>query len=210
VRILICSQHPMLVEALADRLRDAGHDVERIVEAPHFAHASLRRHRPDLVITDEWAPGTESLVEDLDFALLVLSDHDGAPAVDGSRRTAVVAERTTTLDEIMSLVGKFRAMQAGERPALRVHPLSPAGPNGSRRLAAFLSARERDVIRELVRGADTATLARRLHISQSTARDHVQSVLTKMGAHSRIQLVSIAVREGLVDPSTGLWLFDGR
>jgi two-component system nitrate/nitrite response regulator NarL len=70
----------------------------------------------------------------------------------------------------------------------------------------FLNARERGVVSELVRGSDTATLARRLHISRSAARDHVQTVLTKMDAHSRIELVSIAVREGLVDPTTGLWL----
>jgi two-component system nitrate/nitrite response regulator NarL len=64
------------------------------------------------------------------------------------------------------------------------------------------------VLSELVRGADTTTLARRLAISRSTARDHIQSVLTKMNAHSRLELVSIAVKDRLVDPTTGLWLYD--
>jgi two-component system nitrate/nitrite response regulator NarL len=198
----------MLVEVLADLLEHAGDEVVRIVDAPHVAQASLRQHRPDLVITDEWAPGTDTLVDDLDFALLLLPDQDGVPTVDESRRTAVVAKRTVGLHEVVALVTHIRAIRAGEVSAPRVHSIATAESNGHPRLATFLSARERDVIRELVRGADTATMARRLHISRSTARDHVQRVLTKMDAHSRIQLVSIALRERLVDPTTGLWLLD--
>jgi two-component system nitrate/nitrite response regulator NarL len=208
VRILICSKQPMLVTALTDRLRTTGDDVVSIVGAVHWAHADLRQHRPDVVITDEWAAGTDHLVEDLDFALLLLSAQAGGPVVDASRRTVLVAERASTLQEIVSLVTGIRAMQAGETPPAPVHSLPTAGSNASRRLARFLSAREREVLSELVRGADTATVARRLNISRSTARDHIQSLLTKMNTHSRIELVSIAVHGGLVDPTTGLWLVD--
>ena len=46
----------------------------------------------------------------------------------------------------------------------------------------FLTARERQVLAALVRGADTRQMARSLGISTTTTRCHVQSVLTKMGA----------------------------
>jgi two-component system nitrate/nitrite response regulator NarL len=58
----------------------------------------------------------------------------------------------------------------------------------------------------LVRGEDTAKLARRLGISRTTVRCHVQSVLTKMGAHSRLEVATTAVRTGVVSPRTGEWL----
>lgn len=208
MRIVICSKQPMLVMALTDRLRTTGDDVMSIVGAVHSAHADLRQHRPDVVITDEWAAGTDHLVQDLDFALLLLAAQPRGSVADVSRRTVLVAERAATLQEIVSLVRGIKAMQAGEPPPTHVHSLPTAGSSASRRLARFLSAREREVLSELVRGADTATVARRLNISRSTARDHIQSLLTKMNVHSRIALVSIAVQGGLVDPATGSWLVD--
>ena len=206
MRVLICSKRPLLVMALAERLQRAGDDVVSIVDAPHSAHSTLREHLPEVVISDEWPSGTDRLVEDLDFTLMLLADQADTPSVDGSRRIVVLPERSATLHDILALVARLRERRGGPAPNGRA--TSSARPNENRRLATFLSAREREVVSQLVQGADTATLARRLRISRSTARDHVQNVLTKMHAHSRIELVSLAVREGLVDPTTGLWLGD--
>jgi two-component system nitrate/nitrite response regulator NarL len=38
-------------------------------------------------------------------------------------------------------------------------------------------------------------------VGVSTARTHIDAVLSKLGAHSRLQAVAYAVREGLVDSS---------
>ncbi len=76
------------------------------------------------------------------------------------------------------------------------------------RLAEYLSPRERQVLSALVRGKDTAALARSLSMSTNTARSHVQNVLTKLGAHSRLAAVRVAVQMGMVDPRTGEWLID--
>jgi DNA-binding CsgD family transcriptional regulator len=34
----------------------------------------------------------------------------------------------------------------------------------------------------------------------NTVRNHVQSVLAKLDAHSKLEALSIAIREGLIDP----------
>jgi two-component system nitrate/nitrite response regulator NarL len=207
-RIMICSRRPMLVKALADHLQRAGFDVIGVDGTARGAHMAFRRHRPDVVITDEWPAGTDHLVDDLNFALLLLSVDPAEAVVNAWRRTVLVAERSATLHEVVTLVAELQATQDREMPAARLRSMPSARPSGSRRLARFLSPREREVLSELVRGADTTTLARRLAISRSTARDHIQSVLTKMNAHSRLELVSIAVKDRLVDPTTGLWLYD--
>jgi two-component system, NarL family, nitrate/nitrite response regulator NarL len=62
------------------------------------------------------------------------------------------------------------------------------------------------VLGALVRGDDTSKLARSLGIASATARCHVQNVLTKLGAHSRIEAATNAVRHGMVSPNTGRWL----
>ncbi|MGH3877772.1 MAG: LuxR C-terminal-related transcriptional regulator, partial [Actinophytocola sp.] len=57
-------------------------------------------------------------------------------------------------------------------------------------LAHALSRREREVLAELVTGADTRALARRLVVSEHTVNDHVKSVLAKTGTTTRQTLLS--------------------
>jgi two-component system nitrate/nitrite response regulator NarL len=49
-------------------------------------------------------------------------------------------------------------------------------------------------------------VARSLGIASTTARCHIQSLLTKMGAHSRLEVATVAVRSGMVSPASGEWL----
>ncbi len=51
------------------------------------------------------------------------------------------------------------------------------------------------------RGMSNAELAARLHITPGTAKAHVASLRSKLGARDRVQLVIIAYEAGLVSPS---------
>jgi DNA-binding NarL/FixJ family response regulator len=59
---------------------------------------------------------------------------------------------------------------------------------------AKITAREHEVLRLLVRGADNESIARALVISPQTARTHVQNILTKLRVHSRLEAVAFARR----------------
>jgi DNA-binding NarL/FixJ family response regulator len=66
-----------------------------------------------------------------------------------------------------------------------------------------LTRRELELLIHLARGSSNKTIAAELHLSLNTVRNYVQSVLTKLGAHSKLEAVSTAVREGIIDyPST--------
>ena len=67
------------------------------------------------------------------------------------------------------------------------------------RLAAFLTTRERECLRLLVDGLDTTRMATALGVSPATVRTHVQSLLVKLGVHSRLEAASLAVRYRLVE-----------
>jgi len=67
-----------------------------------------------------------------------------------------------------------------------------------RRLAGYLTRRERDCLALLVEGLDTTSMAKRLGLSRTTVRTHVQSVLTKLGVHSRLEAASLTIRYGLL------------
>jgi two-component system, NarL family, response regulator DevR len=62
-----------------------------------------------------------------------------------------------------------------------------------------LTNRELDVLRQLARGATNRTIAEELFLSVNTVRNYVQAILTKLGAHSKLEAVSKAVREGIID-----------
>jgi DNA-binding NarL/FixJ family response regulator len=67
------------------------------------------------------------------------------------------------------------------------------------RAIAGLSPREREVLHLLAAGLESMAIAERLHISPRTERNHVASVLAKLGVHSRRQAVMLALRYGIVE-----------
>ena len=62
-----------------------------------------------------------------------------------------------------------------------------------------LSRRELEVLRWLATGATNAQIAQRLAISEHTVRNHVHSVMRKLGVATRTDAVATALRRGLVD-----------
>ena len=65
---------------------------------------------------------------------------------------------------------------------------------------AELTGREREVLELLANGMRPKQIARELVISPKTVASHLQSVLGKLGVHSRAEAIAIAYREGFVGP----------
>ncbi len=63
---------------------------------------------------------------------------------------------------------------------------------------ATLTRRERNVLQLLADGETTASAARRLEISESTVRTHVEHMRTKLGARTRAELVALGYRLGFL------------
>jgi PAS domain S-box-containing protein len=66
--------------------------------------------------------------------------------------------------------------------------------------AEDLTAREREVLRCLMQGLSNQAAADRLDVTVNTVRNHVQRVLYKLDAHSKLEAVVVATRDGLLDP----------
>ncbi|MBV7256855.1 response regulator transcription factor [Pacificimonas sp. WHA3] len=62
-----------------------------------------------------------------------------------------------------------------------------------------ITARERQVLFGIARGASNPDLAERLGISANTVDKHRTSLMRKLGAHSAAELVAIALRDGLLE-----------
>jgi two-component system nitrate/nitrite response regulator NarL len=63
----------------------------------------------------------------------------------------------------------------------------------------FLTDREWEVMRCIMDGQTTEQMAETLGVQRSTARTHVQNLLTKLGVHSRLQAAALMAAHGTVD-----------
>lgn len=61
-----------------------------------------------------------------------------------------------------------------------------------------MTNREHEVLRLLAAGASTGAIAAKLGISPATARNHINKILSKLGVHSRLEAVTLALRSGLL------------
>jgi two-component system response regulator DesR len=77
------------------------------------------------------------------------------------------------------------------RPVVEAEACPPAARIG-------LTHREYDVLRQLGQGLDASRIATALGISLHTTRDHIKSVMAKLGVHSQLGAVVSAERLGLI------------
>ena len=66
--------------------------------------------------------------------------------------------------------------------------------------AERLTSREREILRLVAGGLTTSTIASKLCISQTTVRNHIQHILAKLGAHSRLEAVTFVFGQELLAP----------
>jgi len=71
-------------------------------------------------------------------------------------------------------------------------------PRGPMPRAPQLTSRQNQVLQLLGEGASTEQIAKVLHLSKETVRNHIRHVLRALGAHSRLEAVATAHRQGLL------------
>lgn len=85
-------------------------------------------------------------------------------------------------------------------PAQRMRAAVRAGgtDHAAAELVSALTDRERSVLRHLAQGDSNAQIARALHLSQGTVKDHVSAILAKLGVAGRVPAALIAARADLL------------
>jgi DNA-binding NarL/FixJ family response regulator len=96
------------------------------------------------------------------------------------------------------VAGAVSAVHAG---LLAIHPDALAPPAAAAAAPAAvlpLTSREREILELIAEGANNRVVAARLAISRHTVKFHVASILAKLGARSRTEAVTLALRTGLL------------
>jgi PAS domain S-box-containing protein len=94
----------------------------------------------------------------------------------------------TYVDQILCAAARLPHPQSTMAP-YRLDPLTAYAP---------LSPREKEVLNLLVQGQAAQEIAQTLGISYATVRNHLQKILHKLGVHSQLEAVVLAVKHHLV------------
>ena len=208
VRVVLVDDHEILLESLFHLLSDQpGIEVTARARTAAEAVDACRAAPPDIVVMDYHLPDGDGI----DTAQRIRAEH---PAIKVLMLTAQNKESIllraieagcagfVTKDRaVAELLDAIRVVASGEAwiPPELVTRLLPRLKRTYRGVVADLTPREIEVLRLAARGLANGAIAEELHISVNTARNHVQNAIAKLQAHSKLEAVAVAVREGIID-----------
>ncbi|TML91846.1 MAG: response regulator transcription factor [Actinobacteria bacterium] len=202
IRVVIVDDHAMVAESLK-RLLEAEHDMQVVALAVNVAGAieAARMCQPDVMVMDYGLPdgdgvsATTIIRHELPrMKVLLLTGNSSAEVVAAALDAGCVGYVEKT-NAAASLTSAVRAVHAGEAvlPQAKLGGLLARGDVGG-----ILTKRERDILTRVESGASNKAIAAELTVSLNTVRTHVQSILKKLGAHSKLQAVSMAREQGVL------------
>jgi len=214
IRVLVVDDHALFRRGLQMVLEQES-DIEVVGEAGDGAEAVDRaaESAPDVVLMDVRMPkrggidactAIKDAVPSTKIIMLTISDEEadlydaikaGAsgyllkeiPTEDVASSIRAVHGGQSLISPSMAskLISEFAMMRRGdERPVLP----SPR-----------LTDRELEVLKLVARGMANREVAHELYISENTVKNHIRNILEKLQLHSRIQAVSYALREKILD-----------
>ena len=206
IRILIVDDHAVVRSGLSAFLM-VFDDLEFVGEASSGEEALriCKEVHPDVVLMDLVMPGmdgataTQAIRDNCpEIQVIALTSFKEQELVQGALRAGAIGYllKNVSADELVSAI---RAAHAG-KPTLApeaAHVLIQAN-HGPPTLGSDLTEREREVLALMVEGLSNPEIADKLVVSRSTIKFHVSSILSKLGASTRTQAVTLALQNKLV------------
>jgi DNA-binding NarL/FixJ family response regulator len=209
LRIVLADRQTLFLDALQSALTSEGHAVLAAASTRRALVDAVRWTHPSACLIDSQFPDgdaisiiVELLAAEPAMKIVVLSADDAGDVVGRAFDAGVhgYVHKSRGLSAVLDALVKVSsgARFVAEPLAPRPRPRGPALDSHVPRLAGYLTPRELQCLRMLTAGLDTTEMAAQLGVSITTVRSHVQSILTKLGAHSRLEAASLAIRHGLV------------
>lgn len=209
IRIMVVDDHPVVRDGLVAILGTKP-DFQVIGEAASGDEAIERARllNPDIILLDLEMPGGDGVevirrlretMPSLRFLVFTAFDTDdrilGAvrAGAQGYLLKGVPREELFRAIHVVSEGGSLLQPVVASKLLRRISDDSAASPTDP------LTEREQEVLTLLAHGATNKEIAAKLFISERTAKFHVSSILSKLGAGNRTEAVSIAAQQGLVD-----------
>lgn len=218
-RVVILDDHALFAESLELALGVEQYTPLRLDPPQAGTHVrvvvqSVLHHRPDTVLLDlhlgdfgDSDPLIRPLAEAGVNVVIVSSTLDAARLGGCVQRGArAIVSKDRRLNEVLAVVRRLRTglpvMSAEERESLiGAWRRERADSEESLARLALLSAREREVLADLMAGRSVREIAGRKVVAEATVRTQVKAVLAKLGVGSQLAAVGLAHRVGWRPPA---------
>lgn len=201
IRVILADDHPVVRDGLANMVNQQA-DMQVVAEAGdgEEAIAQYEAHQPDVMVLDLRMPKRDgvAVVEHVLEAhpkarLLIMTTYDGDEDIFRSLSQGAKGYilKDAPRQEILSAIRAVSQDQPYTSSSIATKALQ-------RMAKPSLTQRELDVLEQLAEGRSNKDIARRLEITEGTAKTHVKAILTKLDAISRTEAVAVAHRRGLV------------
>ncbi|MGC3981089.1 MAG: response regulator transcription factor [Steroidobacteraceae bacterium] len=201
IRVILADDHPVVRDGLANMVNQQA-DMQVVAEAGDGdeAIALYEKHLPDVMVLDLRMPKRDgvAVVQHVLEAhpkarLLIMTTYDGDEDIFRSLSQGAKGYllKDAPRQEILSAIRAVSQDQPYTSSSIASKALQ-------RMVKPSLTQRELDVLQQLAQGRSNKDIARRLEITEGTAKTHVKSILTKLDAISRTEAVAVAHRRGLV------------
>jgi two-component system response regulator DesR len=198
IRVLLADDQAMVRGALATVLGlETDIEVVAQVGAGDEVVSAAREHTPDVALLDVQMPGKNGLdaAAELHRAMpacrIIICTTFGRPGYLARAMAAGAAGFVVKDAPPEQLVDAVRRVHSGLRvvdPALAAESLATG--------SSPLTAREHEVLRAAKEGSTVSDVARVLHLSEGTLRNHLSSAMGKTGARTRAEAVRLAEERG--------------
>jgi two-component system, NarL family, response regulator LiaR len=206
IRVLIVDDHKVVRKGLVSFLRTYK-SLELIGEAKNGSEAVqlCRERQPDVVLMDLVMPvmdGVEAtrMIRSAhpQIQVIVLTSFPEENMVEQALQAGAISYLLKDA-EAETLAVAIQAAYQG-RPTLAPEATQALIKAHTRpqQIGYDLTEREQEILRLMVSGLSNPEIAAHLTVSQSTVKFHVSNVLSKLGAGSRTEAASLAIRHNLV------------
>jgi DNA-binding NarL/FixJ family response regulator len=201
IRILVVDDHPLLREGIAALIATQP-DLELVAQASSGEGAveQFRLTHPDITLMDLQMPGMSGLDAIIEIRkewpsarIIVLTTYAGDVLAQRALKAGAQAYILKNLvdkellETIRSVHRGMKKIQSDVAIQLANHTADPS-----------LSAREVEVLTLVAAGNSNKRIAAQLSIDEETAKSHVKSILSKLGATDRTHAVTLGLRRGII------------
>jgi DNA-binding NarL/FixJ family response regulator len=204
ISVLLVDDHDLIRQGLRRAFeRAVDFDVVGDAATVSAANRLLKEVNPDVLVTDVRLPdGTgldlarELRASNAQIGIVVLTMYAGDQqlfaALDAGASAFVAKDAPS--DDVVAAARHAavapRSFTAQDLAGAMQRKMAPSGPQ--------LSPREQEILDLLAEGLGVTPIARRLYISESTAKTHISKLYEKLGAANRAQAIMRAIQAGLI------------
>jgi DNA-binding NarL/FixJ family response regulator len=202
IGVLAVDDHPLMMAGISGEI-NAQPDMRVVAEANDGDEALelFRKHRPDVTLMDIRMPRVNGIAaiaairQEFPHARIIVLTTAGGDAL--ALRAFKAGAVGYLLKNLLrtELVETIRLVHKGHK---RVPP-EIAMQIAEHSADDSITARELEVLRGVASGSSNKLIASDLNISEHTVKNHLKSILSKLGANDRTHAVMIALKRGFLD-----------